>query len=219
MNARTEDLLGKALMLAVFAALAIRQGLSLATTLGSASRPPMWLLGTASQFLSLVFVAFVVLMTLRRLPPRSSALGIEPRITAIAGTFALLALVWLPAGRVGVGVQLAATLLLFVGTAASIYCLHFLGRSFSIMASARDLVTRGPYGVVRHPLYLAEGISTIGIILLHWSTAAVIVGAIQIALQFRRMQNEEGVLRAAFPDYAAYAARVPMIIPGTARAG
>ena len=30
--------------------------------------------------------------------------------------------------------------------------------------------------------------------------------------QFRRMVNEEGVLRAAFPEYKAYAARVPIIL-------
>jgi protein-S-isoprenylcysteine O-methyltransferase Ste14 len=82
------------------------------------------------------------------------------------------------------------------------------------MASARELVTRGPYGVVRHPLYLAEGLSTIGIILLHWSPGVVARGAVQFALQFRRMQNEEKVLRAALPEYADYAARVPMVVPG-----
>jgi protein-S-isoprenylcysteine O-methyltransferase Ste14 len=219
MTPQTEDRIGKALMLLVFAALAVQQGVGLATTLAAPARPPLWLLSTVGQFVSLVFVAFVVLMTLRRLPPRQSAEGIEPRITAIGGTFALVALVWLPPGNAGALVQFAALLLLLIGTTTSIYCLHYLGRSFSIMASARELVTRGPYGVVRHPLYLAEGLSTIGIILLHWSPGAVALGAVQFALQFRRMQNEEKVLRAAFPDYAGYAERVPMVVPGLRRQG
>jgi protein-S-isoprenylcysteine O-methyltransferase Ste14 len=217
MSPATEDRLGKLLMIGAFVILAGRQVISLAQALANPVRPHFWLLNTVSQFLSLVFVAFVVLMTVRRLPPRQSAAGIEPRLTAIAGTFLLMLLIWLPAGHGGALVQVAALLLLLVGTAASIYCLHFLGRSFSIMASARNLVTRGPYGVVRHPLYLAEAISTFGIILLHWSPVAAVLGAVQIALQFRRMQHEETVLRSAFPDYAAYAARVPMIVPGRRR--
>ena len=214
MRPEIEDLIGKMLMVGTFAIMAGRQVIALAHTLASPVRPPLWLLGTVSQFLSLVFVAIVVVMTVRRLPPRQSAAGIEPRITAIAGTFALIFLVWLPVGQTGLAVQVSGLVLLLIGTVSSIFCLHFLGRSFSIMASARSLVTRGPYGVVRHPLYLAEGISTIGIILLHWSLPAVLLGVVQMALQFRRMQNEEAVLRAAFPEYEDYAGRVPMIVPG-----
>lgn len=217
MRPAVEDLIGKMLMIGIFAIMAGRQAIGLAQMLASPVKPPLWVLGTVSQFLSLLFVAVVVLMTVRRLPPRQSAAGIEPRVTAIGGTFALILLVWLPAGQGGLVVQLTGLALLLVGTIFSIYCLHYLGRSFSIMASARELVTRGPYGVVRHPLYLAEGISTIGIIMLHWSLAAVVVGAVQIALQFRRMQNEEAVLRAAFPAYGDYAERVPMIVPGRRR--
>jgi protein-S-isoprenylcysteine O-methyltransferase Ste14 len=135
-------------------------------------------------------------------------------VTAIAGTFALVLLAVLPPGGGGPMMKFAALVLMLVGTIFSIYCLHYLGRSFSIMASARELVTHGPYGVVRHPLYLAEGISTVGIVLLNWSVGAMLLGLAQMALQFRRMHNEEKVLRAAFPVYAA---RVPMIVPGLRR--
>lgn len=219
MSPQTEDRIGKALMVLVFAAAAVQQGMRLATALAAPSLPPLLLLSILGQFFSLVFVAFVVLMTLRRLPPRQSADGIEPRITAIAGTFTLVVLIWLPPGSAGVWAQFVALMLLMLGSITSVYCLHYLGRSFSIMASARELVTRGPYGIVRHPLYLAEGLSTIGIIVLHWSPGAVAIGLLQFALQFRRMQNEEKVLRAAFPEYADYAAWVPMVVPGLRRQG
>lgn len=217
MNPRTEDMLGKALMIITFGVLAARKGLSLMMFLASDAKPAAWQLDAAAQFLSLFFVAVVVLLTVRRAPPQVSAAGLEPRLTAIAGTFALMALAWLPAGQASFGIQVIATLMLFLGTVSSIYCLHFLGRSFSIMASARKLVTKGPYGVVRHPLYLAEALSVFGIVLLHWSVGAAALGAIQILLQFRRMENEEAVLRSAFPEYADYAARVPMIVPGGTR--
>ncbi len=213
MTAATEERLGKLLLAGAFAWLLGQQLMRLVAMVAHPPQQAWWPLSLVSQALSLVFVAIVVVFTLRRLPARSTATGIEPRIMAIAGTFALMLLIYLPVGTPGLAVQVAAFLLTIIGTAASIYCLHFLGRSFAIVAAARELVTRGPYGVVRHPLYLAEAITTLGIILLHWSAAAALLGALQLAIQVRRMHNEEQVLRAAFPDYAAYAQRVPRVIP------
>jgi protein-S-isoprenylcysteine O-methyltransferase Ste14 len=147
------------------------------------------------------------------MPPRTTATGWEPRAVAIGGTFFLILLTWLPRGEVGREAMVVATLLIAIGTATSIWCLAHLGRSFAVLASARALVTSGPYGIVRHPLYLAEAVTTVGIVIAHWSLWAVLVGAAQFALQFRRMQHEERVLRAAFPDYGGYAQRVGMVWP------
>jgi protein-S-isoprenylcysteine O-methyltransferase Ste14 len=93
----------------------------------------------------------------------------------------------------------------------------WLGRSFSIMAEARGLVTRGPYAIVRHPLYVAEEIAVIGMVLLNWSLLAVLLACAQWALQLRRMRHEEEVLETAFPDYASYAARTPRWLPALRR--
>jgi protein-S-isoprenylcysteine O-methyltransferase Ste14 len=38
--------------------------------------------------------------------------------------------------------------------------------------------------------------------------------ALQFFCQVQRMRYEEGVLAQSFPDYAAYAARTPRLIPG-----
>jgi protein-S-isoprenylcysteine O-methyltransferase Ste14 len=122
-------------------------------------------------------------------------------------------LVVLPTGSVGPEMLMFSTLLVIVGSALSIYCLFWLGRSFSIMATARTLVTGGPYAVVRHPLYAAEAISVVGVMIANWSLAALLVGVVQFAFQFRRMANEEQILRTTFPEYLTYAARVPMLVP------
>jgi protein-S-isoprenylcysteine O-methyltransferase Ste14 len=71
---------------------------------------------------------------------------------------------------------------------------------------------------VRHPLYLCEELTTLGVALTHFSFAAVLIVAVQWMFQLRRMTNEEKVLGAAFPEYAAYAARTPKIIPRLFRA-
>ena len=58
-----------------------------------------------------------------------------------------------------------STLLLLGGNALAVLVLVQLGRSFSVMAEARRLVTSGVYRWVRHPLYLAEELAVIGIVL------------------------------------------------------
>jgi protein-S-isoprenylcysteine O-methyltransferase Ste14 len=44
----------------------------------------------------------------------------------------------------------------------SVVCLLTLGKRFGVRPALRGLVTRGPYRVVRHPLYLSYVIAAIG---------------------------------------------------------
>jgi protein-S-isoprenylcysteine O-methyltransferase Ste14 len=122
-------------------------------------------------------------------------------------------LVVLPTATPGLEMRFLSTVLIVVGTLLSIACALWLGQSFSIMATARRLVIKGPYSVIRHPLYAAEAITLVGIVISTWSIASISVGALQFILQYRRILNEERVLSAAFPEYDAYAQRVPMLIP------
>lgn len=210
---RAEDLLGKGLLVFTFTYMSYEQFFAFAAVFAKHSRPEYWWLEVVARCVTLVFVAIVVVMTIRRLPARATAAGLEPRITAIAGTFILIFLAILPSAEAGIATRIVATTLVATGTILSIYCLHFLGRSFSVMATARELVTGGPYSRIRHPLYVAEAVTTLGIIMLNWSITAVALGLLQSVLQFRRMKYEESVLRSAFPEYETYAARVPMLIP------
>ena len=173
----------------------------------------------ANHLLGMLFTILVILFTVIRLPPISSARGIEPRISAILGTFILAILVVLPRREPPEWIGIAALALILIGLLSSIFCLIWLGRAFSVMATARKLVTGGPYAVVRHPLYLSEALIVTGVVLSHFSVMASLFGLLQIAFQFRRMFNEEGILREAFPEYREYAGRVPMLIPRLSRSG
>jgi protein-S-isoprenylcysteine O-methyltransferase Ste14 len=171
----------------------------------------LWLL---SQIAVLLFLLLVVATTFVRLKPIQSAEGIEPRFTALAGTFLLGLLALTPSSAPPPPTIAAiALVLVMVGFSVSTYVLYWLGRSFSIMAEARRLVTGGPYRIVRHPLYLAEEVAIIGVVLLNFTPLGMLIGLVHWGLQIRRMHNEERVLRAVFAEYDTYAASTPKVIP------
>ena len=209
-----EDIIGKIAMLAIFGLMAVQAVNALMLTVQGRSQIPMWGLALASQLAGTVFLALILYYTLRRLPSQHSAAGFAPRAVAVVGTFIMMALIVMPPQPISAEMRVISTVIITVGTVMSIWCLHQLGRSFSIMATSRALKTTGSYGVVRHPLYGAEVLMILGVVLAHGTIFAYGVGALWLALQIRRAQYEEAVLRATFPDYAQYARAVPMLIPG-----
>jgi protein-S-isoprenylcysteine O-methyltransferase Ste14 len=128
-----------------------------------------------------------------------------------------MSLIAMPSQEIARPMQVISTVLVIVGTVLSIICLRRLGRSFSIMATARELVTSGPYDIVRHPLYAAELITIVGVVMAHGTLSSVLVGAVWLLLQYQRARYEESALRTAFPAYEDYARRVPMMVPSLAR--
>lgn len=160
-------------------------------------------------FLTLMATLFIV-----REKPVKKASGLSPRLMALAGTFLMSALTFFPRAELGIVQTVIATVLLLVGTSLSVFVLFRLGRSFSLMAEARRLVTTGPYALVRHPLYLAEEIAVVGVLLQFLSVSTFLVFVVHVAIQIQRMRNEEAVLRLAFPDYDEYEAKTARLIPG-----
>lgn len=171
------------------------------------------LLAVAARFANFMFLILVAATALTRLSPVLKAKGIEPRVSALLGTFLCAGLALLPKTELGPVLSITSTLLIIIGASSSFIVLRWLGKSFSILAEARRLVTSGPYRVVRHPLYLCEGIALVGVALQVISPLAVAMTLIIALLQFRRMINEEVVLNLAFPEYRAYAARTPRVNP------
>jgi protein-S-isoprenylcysteine O-methyltransferase Ste14 len=169
---------------------------------------------TAALCLSVVFSGLlVVLLFVRRVPAGKSA-GVAPRLAAVAGTFLVLLLVRLPTITLPPWLFVLSVVLILFGTVASIVSLAWLGRSFSIMPEARRLVTAGPYAFVRHPLYLFEEIAVVGLMLQHVQPWSALIFVAQFGFQLVRIDYEERVLSATFPDYRSYAAGRARLIPG-----
>lgn len=88
-------------------------------------------------------------------------------------------------------------------------------RGWDVRREARGLERRGPYGLVRHPGYLALAMVDTAIPLLlgvEWLLPLVIV---PLLVMVRRINLEEKLLQTAYPEeYAAYAAATSRLIPG-----
>lgn len=102
------------------------------------------------------------------------------------------------------------------GTVLAFWSAWHLGKSFSLLPQARELVTTGPYRFVRHPIYLGGLLITLGEVWLRFSPLVLVLNLVFVAAQIVRLRAEEEVLERAFPDYRAYRARTAALIPGIA---
>jgi protein-S-isoprenylcysteine O-methyltransferase Ste14 len=171
-------------------------------------------LKVSTHVATMLFLALIAVMTLARRRPLRKSDGWLPRIAAIAGLIMLYALMLFPRAAPDVAWDTASLGLLLAGHFVCAVALTQLGRSFSVMPEARLLVTSGIYSRIRHPLYLAEGVATLGVLLQYRSVGAALLVAAQFAVQFWRMQEEEKVLEAEFPGHAEYRQRTARLLPG-----
>ena len=167
-----------------------------------------------SQCATLGFMALqIVLFITRRLPERKTS-GVLPRIAAVVGSNSGFAFLFLQRVQQSPWMLTVSTSIITVGLAGSIFALASLGKSFSILPQARGLVTEGPYRFVRHPLYLAEQVTTFGIMCSFAQPGAFLVALGSLGVQIYRMHCEERVLADTYKEYDAYIARTSRLIPG-----
>ncbi|HEX7043448.1 MAG TPA: isoprenylcysteine carboxylmethyltransferase family protein [Burkholderiales bacterium] len=133
----------------------------------------------------------------------------------------LAALVLAPATRAAAGFDRAAqflgVLLVLGGVALAAAGLRALGSALSPYPRPRadaELVTRGAYRYVRHPIYSGIVLAVFGWALA-WLSVPGLVFGVAVALFFdRKAAREEAWLCERYPEYAAYARRVRRFVPG-----
>src|SRR4029077_10478074 len=81
-----------------------------------------------------------------------------------------------------------------VGLTAWIVSFAFLGRSFGLVAADRGLVTKGPYALVRHPLYAAYMVTQFGYLLQSISVWNGLVVVLAWTCEIMRASAEEHLL-------------------------
>jgi protein-S-isoprenylcysteine O-methyltransferase Ste14 len=167
-----------------------------------------------SQLSSLAYIGMIILVFVVRHLPLTKAYGAVPRIVAITASNAQLSFFLLPRATLSLPAEIASLSLVSAGAIASAWILIWLRGAFSILPQARALITAGPYLYIRHPLYAAEGIASIGLMLQFLQPLAVAITIAGFALQILRMDYEERVLSETFPEYAMYKKRTFRILPG-----
>ncbi|HKW59683.1 MAG TPA: isoprenylcysteine carboxylmethyltransferase family protein [Candidatus Dormibacteraeota bacterium] len=177
-------------------------------------RQPLDLLFVAQQVLALAYFALLVVLYAVRLPQRGTDHRLAVIFIAFSGTFAAISASFLPGGTRREGLVLVADVLATVGLAYSVWGLAYLRRSFSIIPEARRLVTGGPYALSRHPVYVGEVTTAIGVNLATAGWLSALAIAYFVACELLRIRWEERILALSFPsEYPEYARRVPRYLP------
>lgn len=92
-----------------------------------------------------------------------------------------------------------------VGVVGIVFSLGALGRCFGLSPALRGVVTHGLYHWVRHPLYAAELVYFLGVVVATPTPANLGIWVALALIQWRRAQNEERCLSAdaGYRDYLA----------------
>jgi protein-S-isoprenylcysteine O-methyltransferase Ste14 len=165
----------------------------------------------ARSVLYALFLCFPIAAFLTHEPPRSQDGRLLVTCVALAATFLFTGLgLLVPSGPefwssspAVVGVALAVTLM---GVALAVVSAHSLGANFSFGPQGRALVVRGPYRLVRHPIYLAELVMIMGVTVVDPRLVPILGALVVLVLQLVRIRAEERLLRSTFPGFSRYAA-------------
>jgi protein-S-isoprenylcysteine O-methyltransferase Ste14 len=108
----------------------------------------------------------------------------------------------------------AGLVLVTVAACLSLLSLLSLGRWFGVRPAVRGLATRGPYRLVRHPMYLAYMLADFGYNLQEWNSGTVLLVLTGWVSLFYRIHAEERVL-SNDPGWLTYTALVRhRVVPG-----
>jgi protein-S-isoprenylcysteine O-methyltransferase Ste14 len=158
-----------------------------------------------------VVTTFATLVALRA-PSRKPArdvLAFGACAVALVGLGAML----MPPKDAATSLVLAGDLVALVSCAWLLLSVLALGKCFGVLPEVRGLVTRGPYRLVRHPVYAGELGACAGLLLAAPRAWNVVVATAFAAAQVVRMRLEEAALAEEFPEYTTYAARTPRLVP------
>ncbi len=127
---------------------------------------------------------------------------------------------WLGARRLWAPTSFAdwlAAVIVLLGLGVTLWARLALGRNWSgavTFKQGHELIERGPYRYVRHPIYTGILLMALGTAMLRpWTSAFAFCGILVISLWFK-LRAEERLLTRHFPEqYPRYRQRVRALIP------
>jgi protein-S-isoprenylcysteine O-methyltransferase Ste14 len=107
--------------------------------------------------------------------------------------------------------------LMVIGAAWAVWARFTIGTNWSgsvTLKENHELIERGPYAYVRHPIYSALFTMLLGTAIAFGQVETTFIFAAVLVIFIFKMRTEEQLMTEAFPDdYPAYRRRVKAIIP------
>jgi protein-S-isoprenylcysteine O-methyltransferase Ste14 len=165
-----------------------------------------------SSFCLASFYMLLALLIMTRSPAKAQADGLLPKIAAFVGSYLPWTITFFGKTEQALP-NLLSTACVLIGMIMTLVTIRHLGRSFSLVPQARSVVQTGPYRWIKHPLYFAEGIAILGVVLQYLTPVTVMVFVLHIGVQVCRIHYEEDLLRRNCPEYSSYEASRWRLIP------
>jgi protein-S-isoprenylcysteine O-methyltransferase Ste14 len=107
--------------------------------------------------------------------------------------------------------------LIVAGYAGTLWCYSIMGDSWRMGINRKEqnaLVTRGPFGVVRHPIYLFQIVMLVGAALLLPTWLSLLIVLVHVVCVLIKATDEESYLLTVHGDeYRAYRSRTGRLFP------
>ncbi len=111
-----------------------------------------------------------------------------------------------------IGVIVAISGILFVGWARIVLGGNWSGSTLAIKEN-HELITSGPYSIVRHPMYTGTLFILLGIAFTVGNIQSFLAVIMCLIAYLIRIYIEEKILRQKFPEYTSYKIKTKMLIP------
>lgn len=172
--------------------------------------PTLNLLAIGFSALYLTIVSWIML---RSAEPLARCQTLLPNLMAVVGGFGVYAFGILQPAETPLMPVAIPLALLVAGPALVLYALRYLGRAFTVTPQARFLVVAGPYRIVRHPMYVGNILSIVGLGLLLATPESILLALLCCGLQTCRAHYEERLLMSTFVEYRGYMQTVGAFLP------
>ncbi len=143
-------------------------------------------------------------------------------IAASVAFFGLCMVLWIPFPPLpgADGIAVLGALLCFPGLAFVLWGRLGLGNMYFVstgfgaqLFAGHRLITRGPYRIVRHPMYFGLLLAGIGGLLLYQTWTGVVFVACGLGVIRRAFREEEVLAKEFGVEWKEYSRRVPMLFP------
>jgi isoprenylcysteine carboxyl methyltransferase (ICMT) family protein YpbQ len=180
-------------------------GISFFIAMIPAARALSWSLFGLANIVWLSGAAIMGMLSFVRTPPRSTM--VNARTMAATAGMLFLPCFMRPVGGSSGGIGLAGLALELFGIALTQIARIYMGRSFGILPANRGVVSKGPFSLIRHPIYFGWLVLSVGYAMSYPTARNILLIAITLPFMVWRIEQEETHL-SEDPEYCTYEQRV-----------